>query len=496
MPRTIAYRIWIDWDFDGTYTNESAYLVQATGDLALSPPADFLAAGRGIVDRCQLELRNPSGRFSALNTSSPLYSAIQSGQAYHAPMYIEVSIDGGGSNYYRVFTGVCKIPQEAGLTVREGPIVRLDCRSRDELLLQRRFSTDLSTFQAWHDDGYNEGQIISAILTAAGITTGTAIDPGLVRLDWAWLDDESVLEEIWALAAACGGRFYCDPDGTMRYENATHWLAHSASGETLTRADYDQGLELAYTDDDLYNVVTVEAASRYAAPDDVLWESEEPVMIPPSGSKAVTARLRQPAYTAVVSYTAAAAGGENLASYISVTATYYAQRVELSIANSNPYWAAYLRPLQIVGRPVQGGPTQEESRDSATHGSNGAFFTTRGGRTRSMRSNPYVQSRAQAGMLALFLLHQSEYPRLTYRLRGVLGRPQRRLGDRVTISDSSVMSANRDVFLVGIRWRLTPNGFQQDLEGIDAAALYPYQTDGYFVVGTNTLSATSKRIFY
>ena len=495
MPRTIAYRLYVDWDFNGVYTDESAYLVQATGDLSLSPPADFLTSGRGIVDRCRLELRNASGRFSALNSSSPLYTYIQSGKAYHAPMYLEVSIN-GGSNYYRVFTGVAKIPQESGMTTREGPMVVIECRSRDELLLQLRQSTTLANFQAWHDGGYTEGQIINAMLTAAGITTGTSVDAGLIRMDWAWLDDESVLEELWALAAACGGRFYTDPDGTMRYENATHWLAHSSSLETLTKADYDAGLEIAYTDDDLYNVVTVEASSRVAAPEDVLWEAEEEVMIPPSGSKALVARLRQPAYTAAVSYTAAAAGGENLASYISVSATYYAQRVEMTITNSNAYWAAYMRPLQVVGRPVQGGPTQEESRDSATHGSNGAFFTTRGGRTRSLRSNPYVQSRAQAGMLALFLLHQSEYPRLTYRLRGVLGNPARRLGDRVTINDTSVMSASRDAFLVGIRWRLTANGFQQDLEAIDAAQLYPYQSDGYFIIGTNVLSATSKRIFY
>ena len=496
MPRTIAYRLWIDWDFNGVYTNESAYLIQATGDLQFAPPAEYLAAGKGMVDACTLELRNSSGRFSPMNSAGPLYSAIQNGKAYHCPMYLEVSID-GGSNYYRVFTGVTKVPRESGLTVREGPTVTLECRSRDELLLQQRLSTPLATFQSWINGGYNEAQIISAVLTQAGITTGTAIDPGTVAIPAAWWDDESALEDLWALAASCGGRLYSDPDGTVRYENAANWLAHTSSSETISRADYDRPLEAVYSDDDLYNVITVEAAPRVVGALDLLWEPDDPVVVPPSSTVNVTARLQQPAYAInAPSYVAAAAGGENLSAYVSVSATYYAQRVEMAITNSNAYWAAYMRNFKISGRPVVGGPEHEETRNSASHGSNGAFFSTRGSRTRSIRNNPFVQQRSQAGMLALFLLHQSEYPRLQYVLRGVAGKPARRLGDRVTLSDSSVLGSNRDVFIVGISWRLTTNGFSQDITAVDAAQLYPYQSTGYFVVGTNTLGASSKRVFY
>ena len=79
-------------------------------------------------------------------------------------------------------------------------------------------STTLANFQAWHDGGYTEGQIINAMLTAAGITTGTSVDAGLIRMDWAWLDDESVLEELWALAA------------TLRLED---WLTQSEDVRSL-----------------------------------------------------------------------------------------------------------------------------------------------------------------------------------------------------------------------------------------------------------------------
>jgi hypothetical protein len=499
MPRTIGFRVWIDWDFNGVYSDESAYLVQATGNLALVRPDDFMAGGKGQVDSCSLTLRNAGGRFSPLNSSGALYSAIQQGKAYHAPMYIEVSIDGGG-NWSRVFTGVCKIPKESGLTLREGPVVEVACRSNDELLLQLRQSTTLAQFRAWIEAGYTEGQLIDALLAAAGVTS-RSVDAGLLAAPFVWLDDDSLLEDLWLLAAAGGGRFYSDPDGVARYENAAHWLSHAVSRETITRAGFDRPLEAAYADDDLYNVVTVEASPRVLGAWDVVWEPDEPVVVPPGATRAMTARLRQPlGATFGPEWQAITAGGQNITGYVTVSPTYYAQRVEFSITNSNPYWAAYLRPFRLVGQPVEGGPTHEESRNSAAHGSNGAFFATRGTRTRSVRGNPYVQGKAQAGMLALFLLHQSEYPRLTYQLRGCLGDPGRRLGDRVTISDASVMSSSRDAFVIGIAWRLTPNGFSQDLTAIDAAQLYPYQSTGYFVVHDTTgdalLSSGSKRLFY
>lgn len=494
MPRTIAFRLYIDWDFNGVYTDESAYLVRASGEMRLAPPADFLTSSRGIVDRCQLELDNADGRFSPLNSSSPLYSYIRDGKGFHAPVYLEVSVN-AGANYYRVFTGVAKIPRERGPTTRQVAIVTLECRSRDEVLLQQRMSSTLASLQTAHDQGYTEAQIIEMWLAAAAAGS-RVIDPGLIAIPWAWLDDESALEEIWLLAAACGGRFYCDPDGVLRYENLTHWLAHSTPLETLTPADY-QSLAADYDDDNLYDVVTLEASSRYAGASDVLWEPDEPVVVPPGGSKSITARLQQAAYAIdAPTWQAAAAGGENLAAYVAMSATYYAQRVELTITNSNPYWAAYLRPLYLTGRPLEGGPTQEESRNCTSHGSNAVFFATRGSRTRSVRGNAYVQSKAQAGMLAHFLLNQSEYPRLKYRLSGCPGVPSRRLGDRVTINDSGVMSAARDAFLTAVSWRLGAQGFSQDLEAIDASQLYPYQSEGYFVVGTNTLGATAKRIFY
>lgn len=497
MPRTIAYRLYIAWN-GSTYVNESSRLLQASGENRLTSP-DAIGSGRGIVDRCQLELDNRDGRYSPLNSSGALYSSIQAGGAYNRPMYLEVSID-GGSNYYKVFTGVIKIPQETTPTPTKPATVTIDCRSVDEILLGRRMSLSVADLQMQNDGGYTEGDIINYWVQLAG--KSATCDDGVFVLPYAWMDDESVLEEIWQIAAATGGRFYADPEGTFRYEDMTHWLKspHTTSQETFTRADFAE-LQPIYSDSELYNSVTVEASARYMGAADVLWEPDEPVVVPPSSTKAITARFRQPAWTASApTWKAATQGGVDKTSSVTVSVTAsYVQRMELSIVNAATE-AVYMHPFNISGVALTGGPTQEETRTSAANGSNNSWWTSRGTtRSKAIRGNAYIQTRAQAGTLAHFLLRRSEAPRLTYKLRGCPGKSSRRCGDLVTINDTAIMSSSRTAFITAISWRLTVSGFSQDIEAIDAESLYPYQSEGYFVVGVNKLGASGSltaRIFY
>lgn len=489
MPRTIAYRLYIAWD--GTnYVAESARLLQASGDNRLTSP-DAIAAGRGIVDRCNLELDNRDGRYSPLNSSGALYANIQAGGAYNRPMYLEVSID-GGSNYYRVFTGVIKIPQETTPTPTKPATVTIDCRSTDEILLGRRMSTTLADMRTMHDSGYTEGDVIGYWVQLAG-KSATA-DDGVFVIPWAWMDDESALEEMWALASAAGGRFYCDPDGVFRYEDMTHWLKapHTTSQETFTRADFSE-LQPIYSDSELYNSVAIEASARLVGTTDVLWEPDEPVSVPPASTKAITARYRQPAYSAgAPTWKAATAGGVDITSSVTVNVTAsYVQRMELSIVNAHATEAACMHPFNISGVALTGGPTQEETRTSAANGSNSSWWTSRGTtRSKALRGNAYIQTRAQAGTLAHFLLNRSEAPRLTYKLKGCPGKSSRRCGDLVTINDTAIMSSARNAFISAISWRLTQNGFSQDIEALDASSMYPYQATGYFILGVNKLGAS------
>lgn len=494
--RVIAYRFMVDWDFNGTYTDESAYVMAASGDMRLSPPGAGLSGANGMISAATFTLRNASGRFSPLRTDGALYTHIRDGKSYHAPCYMEVSID-GGSNYDRVFTGVLKLPQESTLSTKEAPAVRFDARSMEEKFLQRRVSLTQAQLAAIYDGGYTESEIIDVFLTAAGVASGSmTLDPGLFVVPWAWLDDESAIEECWGLAAACGGRLYADPDGEFVYENLAHWQTATRSTTVqveLTR-DSLESFALRLDDGDLYNVVTIEASPRTLGALDVIWEPDSPPVLAPGETKVVTARYDAPGYVVVGSeHSAFDQGGNDRTSSVAVTATYYAQRADLSIVNSSTL-QVILHPLRIIGQPVIGGPEVEERRTSADDGANGAWWSDRGDRTLSLRGNVYVQQAAHAGTLAQFLLDRCEYPRLTAvaALRGV---PELRLGDRVQITDGNTMSAAFVGYVTSIRWTLqTGGGFRQEIEALQAEDVYPY--DGqYFILGTHTFGS-EKRVFY
>ena len=181
-------------------------------------------------------------------------------------------------------------------------------------------------------------------------------------------------------------------------------------------------------------------------------------------------------------------GGGDLSASVTVTATNYAQRAELSIVNAHTTQAVAMRPLRVTGVPMVGGPSSEEVRTSALHGSNAAFFTTRGSRDRSLRGNPYIQSKAQAGMLAQFLLDRFERPRLFYTATGCPGEPLRHPGDRVSFNDPTIMPGGaREAMLLAVQWTYSEGGFVQNLEALDAAGLYPStgSAPGYFLISAS-----------
>ena len=495
--RVVSGRLWVDWDFNGVFTDESQYLISANGDMALSAFGAGLAGGGGMVSQANFTLRNVNGRFSPLRSDGALYSYIQAGKGYHVPVYFEVSID-GGSSYDRVFTGVLKLPSEDTLTTKELGTVTLDARSREEIYLQRRLSLTNAQFAAIHTGRMTEKDIISTYLQLAGVSgSDMTLDPGIFVIDWAWLDDESPIEECWALAAAGGGRLYADPDGEFRFESMAHWQTASRSRTsqlTLARANGGYGsLALRYDDSNLFNVVTVEAAPRSVGAVDVIWEPETMPVVEPQSTITLTARFDAPAYTiSGIQFSAANGGGRDMTASVTITPTYYAQRADLQIANASNV-RVHLNPLRILGTPVVGAPEVEESRNSTDHGQNAAFFASRGTRTKAIRGNPYVQSRAHAGTMAQMLLDQCEYPRLVATVRNAPGDPALRLSDRVTVTDAPTITGSLALIVTRIDWSYDVK-FRQTIEGVDVTQLNRYDGE-YFIVGTHAANGTA-RLFY
>jgi hypothetical protein len=494
--RYVVPYVGISWD--GTNpSDETPYLISASGETRLTPPGASIVGGKGIVDRMTLVFHNRNDavtgrRFSPLNEDGPLYDYIKNGGSFHKPVVLDISLN--GEDFQRVFTGVIKIPQESVPTPNSAGTVTIECRSVDEELLQLKMSTDAAAFKTQIDNGYNEAVVVVEILEglAVGLTSSDySLDPGLFSIPYVWLDDESVLDELWQLAAACGGRFYADRDGLLRYENMQHWLLH-ALGETLDRSDYAE-LKLRYDDANLFSQATVEASPRRLGASIVLWEPDELIQVPAGGTRTITARLKQPAYTiSAITYQAHTSGGANITSDVTLTPTptYYAQRIDITFANANTTYAATINAMQITGIPVLGAATVEEAATSTN-----AFWTSRVARSRSVRGNLYVQSRAQARALAEFVKDTQELPKLDYVMSNVLGDPARELGDYITINDDLVMSAARGAYITAISWTLGIQGYKQTITAIDAANVFKYGPTDYFKIGTDTLNG-GKRVFY
>ena len=496
IARSVQFRVWFDWDIDGTFTDEAAYLISAEGSTSYAPLYKSLLDGKGVVDSCTITLRNNTGRFSSRNSTAALYADLSDGGGYRIPVQITVSID-GGNNFYAVFTGVTKAPVERTATTRSMRTVTIACRSNEELLLQARLSTLQSNMVAYHDNAYSEAQIIEAWLVALGYSSGDyAIDPGMYTIPWAWLDDESPLEDIWMLASAAGGRFYANASGVFCYECASHYLAnaHTVVADSLTRDDYAD-IELEWQDADLYSRIVLETAPRQEGAVAVVWEPDDAIVIPAGGSKTITARFRQPVSTITdLAWKAKSSASQDITSSVTLAEpSYYAQRVELTWSNAHATRAAYLYGVKLSGTPLVGGPTQEVGVDYGDAAPK--YWTDRGPRVKSLRGNPYIQTRSQAQSLASFLFHQCREPRLRVTLRGAPGQPWYKLGDRLSVTDSLLMSAATEIMIDRIAWRLGANGFAQDISGVDVTGGLYNKTD-YFQLDVDALIADPLPVFY
>lgn len=487
----VTKRLLIDWALSGSYTDESTRLIRAEGSVRYSAPGGSFTQPRNTVDRMTLTLENKDYRFNPFNPSSPVFQ----NQGYHAPCTLDVALNGGA--WTRIFTGVVKTPQYivASADESEPGQISLDVRSRDELLLSHRQSTLWSDMAGLKSVRATERGTIILWLERAGYVNGSdftsaSMDPGQFARPWAWQDDESTLEECWELAASAGGVFYADVDGLFRYENLTHWLRQELTTPTeVLTADGYRRVQPRFLDNDLASEVVTEASPRAAGEPGVLWEPEEPVSLGAGESRTLIARLRQPAAQYLgVSITAASAGGWNLTAAIQSSVTYYAQRAEITLTNTDTALAAEV-VVALTGIPLVGRPSIERRAESSlSFWQKGKF---RPGRVKSIRGNPYVQTALQLAVMTPYLRDRLETPQLTWAAQNLLGNPARRLGDYVWVNEGQI-APQREALLTAIGFRLDKGGFWQDVEAVDITD-WPHHN--FFVLATSQVSGPDQ-LFY
>lgn len=480
---TLLSNLLIAWD-GVNWTDESDYLVSATGTFSFTAAADFLISGNGTVNQATITLANFNNRYI------PVLSGLD---FFQRPVRLAVN---QGAGLKRIFSGVINGVQLTSPNPGTSSQLILQCQTMEAPYLQRKFDMTLDDFRYLHSIAATEYEFFDLIIRIRLATDlNLAFDPGTVSFPWLWLDDESVLEECWKLAAACGGVLYTDVSGTLIYKNATS-MANAVLNprETLSRNANSYSISVMdMNQDDLYSDVVIEISTRSIGDTEQLWSPEDyaDLVVPPNDTLIINATFSDPAYSITdVEWEARSRSGGSMTSSVSLTRVDYAQKSRLTFTNLHPTAQAIIPYIRVNGVPVTGRVSFERVANSTS-----AFWTTRDRRTRSVRQNAYVQTPVQGKYLADIILAESEEPRTVVTLSGLPGDPDRFIGQVVRIQDSRLKNIDVVGQIEQMSWQLTQT-FQQSITVQDFGNLYLYAP--YFTLDsdTNGVLCSTRKVFY
>lgn len=459
----VCARLEVAWD-GVNWTDESANFIQARGQASLASRAvRWLGLGLGGVSRVTVNVQNARSRYSPDNASGPLYPYLQGGGIRNTPLRISASV---GTASGVLFTGYIRNARERAA---ENTVV-WECEDISALLSDQKISTSLYC-------GLRTGDYVKEVLSLAGVPASQIrADPGYVQLPYAWMDDESVWQELGLVAEAEGGRVYVDPQGVIRFEDAAHSFFKSAASVPRLSCSNFQDLEPEYDWQNHYTKVNVEYFGRAPGPRAFVYEYRKALVVPPGSSFSLSARLNQPATqmddpSPGIHYQAYTAGGEDLSAYVSASLKRYAQRADLSWTNGHPHMAAYLSGIRLVGIPLLAVFAGVASASDAAAASRWGELVL------ELPDNVYLQDWGMANYLATFLLDRLKEPHKFYRVRGVPGSFGLFPGDLVELVETRTATSVLGQ-VAELRWRLGP-GFSMDLVVVDFDLL-PY--DDYFIL--------------
>lgn len=477
--RSPSMRIDVAWDGE-RWTNESLHLESYSYDISLNVTGTDLVPN-GRINTATVTLNNNTRRFSPLAISGDgsirSYISGASGlKGKEVRLYQGFDV-GGATEYVRVFTGVVKNWREddkAGkITLYLGDI--------GYKLIQQRASTPV-------EQNTNVSEWIGFLASKyLGLSEDDMlIDTATETIPWAWLDDDSVLEEIWSAAASTGGFAYFDQLGRLRFERPSHWLMspHDTVQWSFTGSDVENITPFIVSDTFATRVI-VRYSPRAPGESSVLYDLDMPRTIRPSDTIQFDVRLQ---YPAIIIYELTSDdvdlrtdAGAPMWQHCDISIVPNAQTVMVTVRNNHPNMSAVLWWLQIRGVPLVGGPSQQVEGEPDVP----PFEYVR---VRTVQGNEYIQTSLQANRLLGYLVDRFSKAQIIFPLRGVPGIPQLELGDRVAIDDGSGSLGNgREGYIVSIRGRGSSSGFTQDIDVIDSNSLWP---DGnYFVIGQTALGS-------
>jgi len=426
ITRIVALRVRFKWN-GADWVDETARVLAINGALEYQALHEAMASGKHIIQQATIRLANKDHRYSTWHTASVLYPYRTTGGPYQAPCEIAMSVD--GNPYQIVFTGYVKSPTEnyikndVSFTIWDkGEILR---KKYSTAMLQNYMEHDVVIYYLQLAGLVDGVDFISP--TYASINGGTAtIDYASTRIPYSWLDDEPIWDELADLAQASGAQVYVTRDGFVCFRKGYQWATIGAQ-ETVTPDQYND-IEPRFDDKSFYDEVLVEYAERVPGDaSDELWKLDRPLLIYPSTTEEIEAKLRYPAITitppvANTDYFVRNLAGQDKIASITLVLTYAAQKVVIRATN-NTGEMAILSKMSIKGQPLLGQPSKQ------TKGSTGSDNYDR---EISVRGNPYIQSQVQAEGVKNFLTWWYKTVKMLWKIKGIRGVPTRALGDRIT----------------------------------------------------------------
>lgn len=479
MATTRYVSVLVQFMWDGAnWTNETNYLVGAKGALEYLPPNEAYASGKQIIQQMSVTLANVNNRFSMDRAESILYPYRLVGGAYHKKCRITVTVDNVS---HVAFMGYVK---NTAVDYKKNQVTFTVWDIAE--ILRQKFSTPMLRGALEHD-------VVISYLLLAGLVDGThfisptwaashggttaTIDYSSTPIEYSWLDDEPVWDEIVDLAQASGARIYITKEGMVRYEKGWQWT-RSVLTETLT-PELFQDFVPEQDDKSFYDEVQVTFTERSAGEGaGELWKLQRSRVILPGQTENITARYRYPAIDIAVPvagthYFLRYLNGGDATGSVSIDYTLNACQADITIINPTAQ-AVVFSQSRILGQALIGRPAEQVKRSFANN-----LFNRRV----DIRENPYVQTKLQAEAIAHFMAWWYSFPKTIYTIKGVRGVASRKLGDQMRVVHEGV---TYEGIVIKIEWRIgiinSAFAYMQDIKMIQNVF-----TDSHFVVGVDTL---------
>ena len=288
-------------------------------------------------------------------------------------------------------------------------------RDRMELLRKGTYQTS----QVQQNKSLKE--LAEAVLQDAGLTSSEyVIDDALddTVIPYSWFNPVSHREALRLIAEAGLAAAFQNRDGKIQIESFT--MTGITADLVITDDNYFPPLRAPSKQDQVANEIIVDTQPlRPAVVAEEVYRSNDPITIPASSTKTITAFYNQPPVIE------AAASLDNPPAGVSITeATYYGWGASIKIQNTN----ATDKQVTLV---IQGKPLTVQNKERAI-ARDETSITENGVLRYEFPENPLVQTLSQAQNIANTLLASVKDPRRDLEMDW-RGNPALLLGDRVTV---------------------------------------------------------------